>query len=172
MKCRYGLVVLAVIIGGMTSCAPAATESTASCIDRMATWDNNGGLRRFDAAIGSNAPKVVKADALLIAALKSGTGLTAAESALQSVAAAIRSDTAVAEADPPPVCVPHLRADEEKSLSEYSKTAPDYENAVTEIRDKNYDTAAKDLAAANAAANAANADLKAADKDDSTFIKG
>jgi hypothetical protein len=171
---RAPIALAIIIMSTMTGCggggATGATGSSAGCADQLASWDDHGGLSRFD-AIASDARREAEANGLLMTALSSGVGLAAAESAVQSAAAAIRSNTAAAEAYLPPVCIPHLRADEEAALRDYGKTAADYDNAISEIRSKNYGMAAKAFSAATTTQKEVTAKITAASKDIATFRK-
>jgi hypothetical protein len=154
------LAVLAVT--GCASQGPSATASAAaavrsaqapSCTDLAVTWRDNGGRTQLGAVV-TDLTAIRNAATNLESAANTGGDVSGPEAALQSAAASLGSDTQAAEADPPPACVPGLRSNYEAALTDYSKTASDYQNAVSALASGSYGVAGGDVTAGTTAASA------------------
>jgi hypothetical protein len=149
--------------------APSATGSTSSdCDSRAASWRNSGGESQLNAVIADmNAVK--KAATSLAADMNVGTNESSDESALQSAAASLLSDTTTAESNLPPSCIPKLDRDYEQALTDYSTAADDWQNAVSELGSGDDNVATGDVNAGTQAKDAGNAKFNAAAKDLQAF---
>ena len=75
--------------------------------------------------------------------LWAGADASQDEASLQTTAASLESDSSVAtQANLPPLCAPHVRADYWAALNDPSKAALDCQDAVPEIGSGNYNVAA------------------------------
>ena len=84
------------------------------------------------------------------------------EAALQQAAAGLQSDTATAQADLPPSCVPGLRRNVSAALTYYNKAAVEAGQSVTAADSGGYSLAASDLVAAGKAMGAGNRKIRKA----------
>jgi len=105
----------------------------------------------------------------LAAALQNNTGLSDAESALQTAAASLQADVQSAQSDLPPDCVPGLRQDERAALTDFDRAAIDSSNTVSAVENGDYSAADGDIRAANAAMSAGTGKLAAALSDVKQF---
>jgi Protein of unknown function (DUF2510) len=158
-----------------TAAAPSSAAGSAaappSCQDQAVSWKDNGGLSQFD-AFETDLSAFQKADLAFVAALNSGSGLSAAESGVQSTAASLQSDTQAVEADLPPACITGMRVDLGAAMADYNKVAVDAQNAMDEFSSGSYDVATGDLQAATRAEDAGNVKLAAATSDLNKFENG
>jgi hypothetical protein len=83
--------------------------------------------------------------------LSAGRDASKDETYLKTATASLQSDAQTAQANPPPSCVPNLRADESAALNNASKAAFNCENAISELGSANYNVAVSDIEAATAA---------------------
>jgi hypothetical protein len=109
-----------------------------------------------------------KASLALAGDMNAGNDTAADQSAVQTAAASLQSDSQAAEANPAPPCIPGLRADESAALNDASKAAINCQDGVSELGSGNDGVATGDIEAASgeitASGNkfqAATADLKA-----------
>jgi hypothetical protein len=158
--------------GNAAATAATASASAASappsCQDQAVSWKENGGSSQLQTWQGGLSA-FQKADLAFVAAVNSGSGLSSAESSVQSTAASLQSDGQVIEANPPPVCITGMRVAEEAAVADYSNAAADAQDAMSEFSSGSYEVADGDLQAAEKAANAGNVKLAAAASDLNKF---
>lgn len=147
-----------------------AAPSSPDCNSEVVSWRDSGGSAQLT-VFTADLTAVYKADEEMANALDDGTSgsLSTAEGDLQSAAASLQSDAQAAEANLPPACVPHLKADYGAALTDYSKVAADCQNAVSELGSGSDDVAVSDIKAAIAQEDAGNGKLSAAGADITAF---
>lgn len=154
-----------------TAAHTARTASPPTCLSKLVTWRTGGGLTPIQ-VLTTDLSAFQKAELNLAAALEASTGLSDAETAVQSAAASLQSDATAAEANLPPACVPHLRQDLGAALTDYTTTAIDADNTVGQIGNGDYATAAGDVQAATTEMQAGNAKTASALADLNAFNAG
>ena len=148
--------------------SPASAASSPDCNAQVASWRDSGGLDGLK-AISTDLGSVQQATLSLAAALQNDTGLSDAESALQTAAASLQADVQSAQSDLPPECVPGLRQDERAALTDFDRAAIDSSNTVSAVENGDYSAADGDIRAANAAMSAGTGKLEAALSDVKQF---
>lgn len=91
--------------------------------------------------------------------------MSAAESGLQTAAASLQADAEAAESDPPPGCVPGMRADWRAAMTDYATAALSYQDAVSELSSGQDAAALGDLNSGNKSAGKGSGKLDSAAKD-------
>jgi hypothetical protein len=154
------------------SAAPATASSAApDCASQAVSWRDNGGLTQLE-AITTDIGNVGSAASDLGTDLSAGADASQDEAALQTAAASLQSDSQTAQANLPPSCVAHMRADYGAALNDASKAALDCQDAVSELGSGNLSVAVGDMNAANAAISASNKKFEAAASDVKAFNSG
>jgi Protein of unknown function (DUF2510) len=158
-----------------SAAAPAASSAAASsppdCRSQVISWRDNGGLTQLD-AVTTDTGNVGSAATALGTDLSTGADASQDEASLQTAAASLQSDSQTAQANLPPSCVPHLRADYGGALNDASKAALDCQDAVSELGSGNYSVAIDDVNAANAAMSGSSNKFQAAASDIKAFSNG
>jgi Protein of unknown function (DUF2510) len=156
-----------------TSAAAAAVASASppDCNSQAISWRDNGGLSQLEAVV-TDMGDVQSAGTALGTDLSAGADASQDEASLQTAAASLQSDSQTAQANPPPSCIPNLRADEGAALNDASKAALDCQNAVSEVGSGNYSVATDDMNAANTAISASGSKFQDATSDVQAFNNG
>lgn len=155
--------------GQVSSAASApAAPSSPDCHSQAVAWRNAGGQAQVN-AITADLNSIQSAARSLAAAINNGTDESAAESALQTAAASLGSDSQAGEANLPPACIPGFRGDYGQALTDFSKAAADWQDGITELVGRDGNVATRDISAGTAADNAGNAKLSAAAEDLEAF---
>lgn len=153
------------------SASAVATSSPPDCQSRIISWRGNGGLSQLE-TIDTDMGSVSSAATALGADLSAGADSAEDEASLQTAAASLQSDAQTAQANLPPPCVPHMRADYGAALNDASKAALDCQDAVSELGSANYSVAVDDVDAADAAMTASGSKFQAATADVQAFNNG
>jgi hypothetical protein len=140
---------------------PAASSSGPDCATQFTTWRDSGGLSDLQ-AVTSDLGTVSQAASALATDMDAGSLPPADEAALQQASAGLQSDTATAQADLPPSCVPGLRRNVSAGLTDYNRAAVEAGQAVTAADGGSYSLAASDLVAAGKAMGAGNGKIRKA----------
>lgn len=157
---------------GKTAATAAASRTTAasvtapsSCQDQAVSWKDNGGASHLN-AMEADLTDVSNAAEAFVAAADPGDYSSNVVSALQSASASLQSDAQSAETDLPPACIPGMRGPYAQALTDYSKAAGDFQDAVTEMSGGMSSggdaVAVGDVDAGNAAMSAGNGKIAAA----------
>jgi hypothetical protein len=149
---------------GSPQAVSASSSGPPSCKTQIASWRSGGGRADISAVFGDDS-KLISAAKLMLKAIDDGTGLSNAESAMQTSAANLQADAQAAEADPPPSCVPGLSADWRAGMTDYAKASLKYQDGVDELSDDQGTTSVADLSAGNTSANQGQARLDDAGND-------
>ena len=147
-----------------TASAAASASGTSTCMSQFTTWRDGGGIADIPAltsavtdfetsAVGASLGVVSDAD---VARLKTAAG--------SLLAAAKRG-----QADPPPSCVPGLRADHKAAMAGFKKGAQGALDGVKAARSGDMQTAASEIKAAAKKLEAGSKAMDAAVTDMETF---
>jgi hypothetical protein len=115
---------------------------------------------------------IQQASEALASDLDAGNGTASDQSALQTAAASLQADAQAGEADPAPMCIHNLRADESAALNDASKAAINCQNAVSELGSGNDSVAVGDIEAATQEITASGNKFQAATTDVKTWESG
>jgi hypothetical protein len=171
---------IAIAAGGNHQASPAAASSPLAaspaapaafsppdCHAQATAWANGGGASQLS-AVAADMGNLHEASLAIVSDMNAGNDTSADQAAIQTAAASLQSDSQTAEADPPPTCIPRMRADEDAALNDASKAAINCQNGVSEFGSGNdsvavgdFDAAASDITASGNAFQAATADLNA-----------
>lgn len=147
-----------------TASAAASASGASACMSQFTTWRDGGG----DAKINDVANAVPEFMARAIDA-----GLAAPSDAsvarLKTTAASLQGAVKTAQADPPPSCVPGLRAHHKAAMAGFEKGAQGALDAAKAARSGDTQTATSKINAATSKINAATEALDAMIKDMETF---
>jgi hypothetical protein len=148
-----------------------ASNATASpsCESQADAWKNSGGASHIGAIV-SDLSAIQKAADSVLSAMNTRDDLSSAETALRSAAASLQSDAQTAGAALPPACIPGMRFSYRQALTDFSKTAGDFQNWVSELRSDSDRMALGDAQAGTNAMNAGDVKFDAADAALQTFI--
>jgi hypothetical protein len=129
---------------------PAPSPLAPDCGSHVISWRDNGGSAQLDAVI-TDMGKVQSSATAVGTDLSARVHRSRDESSLRTAAASLQADARTAQANLPPSCVPHLRADYAAALNDASRAAMDCQDAVSELGSGNYSVATDDVNAASAA---------------------
>jgi hypothetical protein len=149
--------------------SPAASATASSCESRADAWKNNGGASHIGPIV-SDLSAIQKAADSILGATGTRNDLSSAESALQSAAASLQSDVRTAEAALPPACIVGVQLPYRQALADYSKTAEDFQNWVSELHKDSGTVALGDAQAGTNAMNEGDAKFDAANAALQMFI--
>ena len=132
---------------------PAAPSSPPSCADQFAAWRDGGGLTDLE-AVTTDLGTISTAASAAATDMQAGSLNPDDQAALQQAAAALQADTATAQANLPPACVPGLRRNVSAALTDYNRAAVEAGQSVTEADSGSYAVATSDILAAGKAMQA------------------
>jgi hypothetical protein len=147
-----------------TASAAASASGTSTCMSQFTTWRDGGGDENMTAVtndlLDTTRPVI---DASL------GALSNADVAQLKTAATSLQAAAKKGQADPPPSCVPGLRADYKAAMADFKKGAQGALDGVKAARSGDMQTAASEIQAAAKKIEAATKALDAATTDMETF---
>jgi hypothetical protein len=147
-----------------TASAAASASGTPTCMSQFTTWRDGGGDANMTAVtndlLDTTRPVI---DASL------GALSDADVAQLKTAATSLLAAAKKGQADPPPSCVPDLRADYKAAMADFKKGAQDALDGVKAARSGDMQTAASEIKAAASKIDAGTKALDAATTDMETF---
>jgi len=128
------------------------------CATQARNWVNSGQLTSFGSDVGSFGTAVQA----LASDMENGADTSSDTAAVESAAATIESGAQAVEANPGPACIPGVRGNVTAAAEDYSASAIDMTNALSELSAGNTAVATADVDSANAEMGKGNAKIAAA----------
>jgi hypothetical protein len=147
-----------------TASAAASASGTSTCKSQFTNWRDSGGIADIPAL--TNAVTDFERPAI---AASLGVLSDADVDQLKTAAAALLAVTKRGQANPPPSCVPGLRADHKAATADFKKGAQGALGAVKVARSGDMQTAASEIKAAAKKIEAGSKAMDAAVTDMETF---
>ncbi len=148
--------------GTAAQAAAVAAPVSPSCGSQGISWRGNGGKTDLKALLG-DMNDIESAAGALEDAADAGDDLSGPEASLQSASASFGSDAQSGEADPPPSCIPGVRMAYLQAMTDYSKAAGNYQDAVSELSSDSDSVALGDMRAGTKAMNNGNTEIDTVD---------
>jgi hypothetical protein len=147
-----------------TAAAEASASGTSTCMSQFTTWRDGGGIADIPALTGAVTDFETSAVGASLGVLSDADVARLKTAAASLLAAAKRG-----QANPPPSCVPGLRADHKAAMAGFKKGAQGAVDAVKAARNGDTQTAASEIKAAAKKLEAGSKAMDAAVTDMETF---